>query len=296
MLIDIHVHMTPRKTVRRVEDDSTFTTPEELMAMMDRAGIDQAVVLPPIGPECSTRSHSNEEILAACALYPHRFIPFCNLDPRMVSNSPSADFSGLLEYYSSIGCKGVGEICANMYFDDPRVINLLRQCAAYGMPVTFHIGPQIGGCYGLVTELGLGRLETVLDELPDLILLGHSQPFWSEIAPDVTEETRNGYPSGPVAEGGRVPELMRKYPNLYGDLSAGSGYNAVSRDPAFGYRFMEEFQDRLLFGTDICAPHNETPLVAFLEDAGREGKISRDAYEKIAWRNADRLLGLGLTD
>jgi len=57
---------------------------------------------------------------------------------------------------------------------------------------------------------------------------------------------------------------------------------------------MEEFQDRLLFGTDICAPHNETPLVDFLNAAGRDGSISRQAYEKIAWRNADRLLNLGL--
>ncbi len=293
MLIDIHVHTTPRKTVLR-PDGTSHTTPEELLAMMDRAGIDQAVVLPSIGPECSSRTHSVEEILAACALYADRLIPFCNIDPRQVSNSPSADFSPLLEYYKKIGCRGVGEICANLYFDDPRVMNLLRQCAEHAMPVTFHIGPQMGGCYGLVDELGLPRLEKVLSALPDLILLGHSQPFWSEISPDVTDETRNTYPKGPVADGGRIPELMRRYPNLHGDLSAGSGYNAVSRDPAFGYRFMEEFQDRLLFGTDICAPHNETPLVDFLNQAGRDGSISRQAYEKIAWRNADRLLNLGL--
>jgi len=293
MLIDIHVHMTPRKTVLR-PDRTTYTTPEELLTMMDRAGIDQAVVLPSIGPECASRSHSVEEILAACALYADRLIPFCNIDPRQVSNSPSADFSPLLEYYKKIGCRGVGEICANLHFDDPRVMNLLRQCAEHAMPVTFHVGPQMGGCYALVDELGLPRLKKVLSTLPKLILLGHSQPFWSEIAPDVTDENRNTYPNGPVADGGRIPELMRRYPNLNGDLSAGSGHNAVSRDPAFGYRFMEEFQDRLLFGTDICAPHNETPLVDFLNAAGRDGSISRQAYEKIAWRNADRLLNLGL--
>jgi len=108
----------------------------------------------------------------------------------------------------------------------------------------------------------------------------------------VTEETRGGYPKTPVVEGGRVVELMRAHRSLCGDLSAGSGHNAVSRDPAFGYRFLDEFQDRLFFGTDICAPSNKTPLVGFLNDAVAGGHISREAYEKIAWRNTARLLGL----
>lgn len=70
------------------------------------------------------------------------------------------------------------------------------------------------------------------------------------------------------------------------------GHNALSRDPAFAYRFLEEFQDRLFFGTDICAPSNQTPLVEFLREAVEGGHISRTAYEKIAWKNAERLLGL----
>ena len=50
----------------------------------------------------------------------------------------------------------------------------------------------------------------------------------------------------------RLIEMMRAHPNLHGDLSAGSGHNALSRDPAFGVRFLNEFQDRLYFGTDIA--------------------------------------------
>ena len=37
------------------------------------------------------------------------------------------------------------------------------------------------------------------------------------------------YPDGPVAPGGAIDALMDKYPNLYGDLSAGSGAGAISR-------------------------------------------------------------------
>ncbi len=40
-------------------------------------------------------------------------------------------------------------------------------------------------------------------------------------------------------------ELLRKYPNLYADLSALSGANAILRDPEYGVKFLDEFQDRL---------------------------------------------------
>ena len=87
---------------------------------------------------------------------------------------------------------------------------------------------------------------------------------------------------------------MRRYPNLCGDLSADSGANAVMRDPDFGYAFLEEFQDRLFFGTDICDPRNITnpmlKLSAFLDDAMLSGKISYAAYEKISRGNALNLL------
>jgi predicted TIM-barrel fold metal-dependent hydrolase len=142
-----------------------------------------------------------------------------------------------------------------------------------------------------VDDVGLPKLEKVLAKFPNLTFLGHSQPFWAEISADVTQQNRNSYPKGPVTPG-RVPELMRRYPNLCGDMSAGSGFNAVSRDPSFGYEFMDEFQDRLFFGTDICAPHNETPLVGYLNDAVAQGKISREVYDKITSKNAIRLLGL----
>jgi predicted TIM-barrel fold metal-dependent hydrolase len=88
--------------------------------------------------------------------------------------------------------------------------------------------------------------------------------------------------------------LFERYPNLYGDLSAGSGHNAVSRDPEFGYAFLESFQDRLLFGTDISSVKVQAPLRDFLVQAVEGGHISREAFEKVSWRNANRLLKLGL--
>ncbi len=293
MFIDCHCHIAPDKSVTNPEGE-TFTTPDELIAMLDRAGIDRAALLPAVSPDGNHRIVTSEQAIAIAAAHPTRFFPFCNVDPRQMKNDPSSDLSRLLTYYRDAGCRAVGEITANLAFDDPRVWNLFRHCQAVGLPVTFHVGPQFGNCYGLVDDLRLPKLEKTLREFPDLVFLGHSQPFWSEISPDVTVETRNTYPKGPVRPGGRVPELLERYPNLYGDLSAGSGFNAVSRDEAFGCAFLERFQDRLLFGTDICAPTNDTPLVDYLRGLHSGGRLSDVAFEKIAWRNANRVFRLGL--
>ena len=60
---------------------------------------------------------------------------------------------------------------------------------------------------------------------------------------------RLGVESGVILPFGAFGDI-RKYANLYADLSARSGFNALSRDPEFAYQFIEEFHDRLFFGTD----------------------------------------------
>jgi len=159
------------------------------------------------------------------------------------------------------------------------------------MPVIIHIAPKQGDYYGIVDDLGLPRIEKLLKKYPNLKLIGHSQCFWSEIDKNVTNENKSGYPGGKV-KAGRIVELMREYSNLYCDLSAGSGYNALSRDPEFAYRFIEEFSDRLMFGTDICSPSNVMLLSGWLDQAFADGYISESNYNKISRENAIRILKL----
>ena len=66
---------------------------------------------------------------------------------------------------------------------------------------------------------------------------------------------------------------MRTYPNLVADISAGSGHNALSRDEARGIAFLHEFQDRVLFGTDVCFGDMEgrKPHMGFLQRLLSEG-------------------------
>ena len=295
MLIDIHVHCAQKRHPKLTRPNGThYPDPETLIAMMDKAGIDKAAVMSVVSPEWRYTIVTPEETLDICAQYPERLIPFCNIDPRYLTNDTRANFTPLLDAYKELGCKGVGECIPNLYFDDPLCMNFFKHIENSGLPLTFHIAPQAGSYYGFVDELGLPRLEKVLQAFPKLKFLGHSQPFWAEIGTNLVENgERVPYPKGPVTPG-RVVELMRKCPNLLGDLSAGSGFGAISRDPEFGFEFMEEFQDRLFFGTDIANVPQELPIVDYFKKLKAERLISEEAYKKITWQNANRLLGLGI--
>lgn len=293
MFIDIHVHLTVHEnTPPRLDGIPCFATPDYLLQRYDKLGIERAVVLPTVNVECCILQMSNEEAVEL-GKKNDRFIPFCNIDPRMISNSAQTPLGHLLRYYRDNGCKGIGEVTANLPFLDPMVQNLFKHTEETGIPLTFHIAPHLSnGVYGLYDDPGLPQLETSLQRFPKLKFFGHSQAFWAEMAPMKSVFDRYGYPNYPIEEEGAVPKLMRKYPNLYGDLSAGSGCNALKRDRAYAIKFLTEFQDRLMFGTDICAPDTPAPLVDLMLDLKNSGDISEEVFYKVAKGNAIRILGL----
>ncbi|MDO9574799.1 MAG: amidohydrolase family protein, partial [Candidatus Contubernalis sp.] len=268
-----------------------FSTPEQLLVRYEEIGIEKAVLLPLVSPEYYL-PQANEDILEMAEECPDRFIPFCNIDPRAISNSCDAPLGTLLRYYRDCGCKGIGEITANMAFLDPMVQNLFTHVQDVGFPLIFDISDRVGGKYGLVDDPGLPQLETCLQKFPKLTILGHGPGFWAEIGKLETPADRNTYPKYPVKEEGVVPKLLRRYENLCGDLSAGSGYNALARDSEYAVRFLNEFQDKLYFGTDICAPDQPAPLAGFLKDLLATGGISEGVFRKIARENAIKLFAL----
>jgi hypothetical protein len=287
-MIDIHTHIGRWGLEREASVDE-----HELLRQMNRLGIDKAVVLPlGMTPECFITAGYTEIILEVYQRHPDRIIPFCNLDPRS-GNSPDVDFSWLLGEYKEAGCKGLGELTANIPFDDPMCMNLYHHCGKVGLPVIFHLAVAAArGLYGVVDEMGMPRLERALNEYPETVFIGHAMAFWSEIAAQVDEATRGGYPTGPIDAPGRTVHLLKTYPNMYGDLSAGSGFGALTRDPDFGYWFLEECQDKLLFGTDICHANQEIEIVDYLNQARADGRITETCYRKIAHENAAKLLGV----
>lgn len=290
MFIDVHAHAylfdCPPQDGR-----TQFCTPEEVLKRYDELEIEKGILLPLIGPE-TYLPQSNEEILEICRRYPDRFLPFFNIDPRGIDNSEFTDFSPWINWYKDHGYLGVGEFMPNMYFRDPRVLNLFGQLEKAGLPVIFDDTVYLNYQYGLVDDPGLPQLEFVLQKFPKLILLGHGPAFWSEMGVLETVADRGGYPDYPIKAEGAVPKLFRRYQNLWGDLSAGSGSNALMRDREYAVKFLNEFQDRLCFGTDICYADQKLPLAGFLKDLNRAGDISDAVLEKIARGNIKRLLNI----
>ena len=66
----------------------------------------------------------------------------------------------------------------------------------------------------------------------------------------------------------------------------------MARDLDFAARFLTEFQDRVMYGTDICNPESICPMDKLLIDLRDSGKLAPEAFTKIARGNAIRLLGL----
>ena len=87
-----------------------------------------------------------------------------------------------------------------------------------------------------------------------------------------------------------LEEVERQLSQFPGDLSAQSGLNALVRDPAFAGDFLEEFQDRLVFGLDYCSVENDFNHLEWLQRARDDGRISSQAYAKITGDNISGLL------
>ena len=292
--IDIHAHVTPYAAYapKYRRDGTTMTSPETLLGFYDRLNIERGVLLPIVSPEAQLLLMPTESCLAVAKAHPDRFLWFCNVDPRADENRSDCNLGYLLEHYISLGAKGVGELTAHLPADDPMIDNLFSYCEELGLPVTIHIAPERGSCYGIIDELGLPRLDRMLEKHKRLRVLGHSQCFFSEIGEN-TDAVRSTYPKG-KATGGRLADLLRRHENLYCDLSARSGANALMRDREHAARFIEEFSQRILYGCDICSCTNTFPFAFddFLSSMRRSGEISEENYVRLVRGNAVELLNL----
>lgn len=293
--IDVHAHVTayPDLIPHFPRTGERFLSCQELLEFYDRLNIEKGVLLPLVAAEGQFAQLSNENSIIASRMHPDRFVWFCNVDPRAASNNENADLRYILEHYKALGARGMGELTAQLYADDPKIDNLFSACEECDFPVTIHISPRMGYWYGIVDELGLPRLESMLQKHPKLKVIGHSQPFWAEMSAGLTEEQREDYPTGKVIKG-RVWELMSKYENLYCDLSADSGMSAMMRDPDNAAEFMHTFADRVLYGCDLCG-YNYDGFIAFdqfLDNLVESGKLSEADYRKIVRENAIKILKL----
>jgi hypothetical protein len=284
--IDIHTHL------------GTFSWGKELtvaglLKLMDRHGIEKAVVLPLVSPESSPYPQTTETALQAYRAHPDRIIPFCCVDPRCTTGRPeryghvdgARGIKEILKRYKDAGARGLGEHKVGLPFDHALMMALYEVCQELDLPILFHLDDIRS-----FDTAGLPRLENALKAFPRLPLIGHAAGFWASISGDATDKDFGRYPRvpTPVAPGGALDRLMEKYPNLYGDLSEPGGYTAIARDRKFGRDFLLRRADRLLFGTDFLMADQEVPQFELLDSM----KLPEAVQEKIYRGNARRLLKL----
>ena len=124
-------------------------------------------------------------------------------------------------------------------------------------------------------------LERAVVACPKTVFIGHGGGFWAHISGDDRFRTER-YPTAPPLLGGKVQEMLAKYPNLYADLSARSGFNAMTRDDAFGREFLLDHHDKILFGRDDFDSRMFDHLVKL--------DLPREVFDEITFQTAQRLI------
>jgi predicted TIM-barrel fold metal-dependent hydrolase len=278
--VDMHTHLG--QTWNTTEP----LTAEELLRWMDAHRIAQAVVLPLVSPESSSYLLTPDFVLEQTRPYRDRLIPFCCIDPRTSYSGGLKGLVAMLQKWVEAGAKGFGEHKNGLAFDDQKNMQLYAACAELKLPLLFHIDNLRN-----LDQPGLPGLAKALAAHPGCNFIGHGPGWWASISGDVNQARLGGYPKTKVAPGGAIDALMEKFPNLYGDLSAGSGAGAISRDIDFGREFLIRRQDRIMFGTDFLSPKQEVPQFELFEQKLTD--LPAEVKTKIFRDNARKLLGLG---
>jgi predicted TIM-barrel fold metal-dependent hydrolase len=209
------------------------------------------------GSKSFTRYRENaDEILKIAEEFPGRFLPFCTVSP--------AD-TDALEYIKSCierGGKGIKLYNGHSYYyevfnlplDTPRMMPIYAYAERNNIPVLYHIN----------ISKYKEELENILQKHPNLVM---NVPHFmvSSIKID------------------RVKELFDKYPNLYTDISFGSpqflaaGFRRISNNPQKYIDFINEYPDRVLFGSDMVITETEWKDADFMR---KTLQCYRDILEK----------------
>lgn len=286
MIIDAHNHADWYSTPR-----------EKFIKDMDANGIDKTWLLSCETPESEydpfelqfypavfgndRTAVPFERALPYAEKYPDRFVLGFAPDPRRADAVDRLKFA-----VKAYGVKVCGEVKFRMMADNPDAVSLYRWCGENGLPVIMHcqLPVYIGRDYPRSNYWyngGAEALERAMKAAPDTVFIGHAQAFWAEISGDGQAE-KNNYPSGKVVSGGKLIRLLDEYPNLYCDMSAGSGLNALSRDRGFAKKFLTDYADRVLYARDSFSLDHK----GFLLSLGLDGKV----LDKIFFKNAQKLV------
>ena len=222
-ILDIHQHIL-----------YSGRTPDQTLAHQMHYGIKTTVLLPGAGWLVAVAG-TNRDATAFQAQHPDRFVTFASSDP---AESRTLD---VLRGHIKRGAIGIGEMKFHVAVDSPEMHRVYKLAEEMDVPVLIHFEHEM-------YNTGIERFDKVLKAYPKVRFIGHAQTWWGNISADLNPLEL--YPKGPLKKGGLTDRLLSDYPNIYGDLSAGSGLNAITRDSDFARGFVDRHSRKLIWGSD----------------------------------------------
>lgn len=191
-----------------------------------------------------------------------------------------------LEKYLKLGAVIIGELKFGVECDSTNMQKIYQLAQNYNVPVLMHWQYKM-------YNYGYERFYTMLEKYPKVNFIGHAQTFWANIDKNHTDQSVL-YPKGPVTPGGITDRYLSDYPNMYGDLSAGSGLNALTRDEDHAKSFLERHQDKLVYGSDCDDPTGlaSDGCTGALDIAEVRKLASKPIERKLLYENARKLFRL----
>jgi predicted TIM-barrel fold metal-dependent hydrolase len=191
-----------------------------------------------------------------------------------------------IERYLKRGAVVIAEQKFGVECDSPEMQTIYALARAYDVPVLMHWQFKM-------YNYGFERFHKMLEKFPRVKFIGHAQTWWANIDREHADQTVL-YPKGPVTSGGLTDRYLSDYPNMYGDLSAGSGLNALTRDENFARDFLTRHRDKLLFGSDCNDRDGGGPdcLGARIIAAVRRLAADRQIERRLLYENAKTVFRL----
>jgi predicted TIM-barrel fold metal-dependent hydrolase len=266
----------------------------ELIAHQRAMGVTKSILLP-AGREVLTASThqgrsnglegtctSNDDCMELARKYPGEFAFGAN-EVSDVDDAPA-----VVEKYLKLGACIIGEQKFGVECDSPAMQRLYQLAQAYQVPILMHW--QVGSY-----NYGFERFHTMLAKYPKVNFIGHAQTWWANIDRANVNDPKSLYPKGKVSPGGLTDRYLSDYPNMFADLSAGSGEGAFKRDPEHARAFITRHQDKLLYGSDCNDKTGEAALCSGIRQIQqvRQFAASKAIERKVLFGNAQKLFRFG---
>ena len=191
-----------------------------------------------------------------------------------------------IERYVKLGGVVIAEQKFGVECDSLEMQRIYELAQSRRVPVLMHWQFQM-------YNYGFERFHKMLEKYPKVNFLGHAQTWWANVDKNNSDQTVM-YPKGPVTPGGLTDRYLSDYPNMYGDLSAGSGLNALTRDEGFARDFLTRHQDKLVYGSDCSDLDGSGPKCQGAQTIAAVRRLAgtKTIERKLLYGNAKRLFRL----